>query len=144
MGRFIRLTVIKLSHKTKPGQYVWLCRCKCGGECVVAGMNVIRNTDKPIMAATTNGLLRNGEWKSWRSMMLLETMSQNELDQARSAIIRVIAAYERAIVDEVFVNDPIIDTSKLAGLRDAISTLRNVLRDIAGAESRLSKQIEAG
>jgi hypothetical protein len=48
MGRFIdltgqtfnRLTVIKLSHKAKPGKYFWLCHCKCGRECVVAGMHL--------------------------------------------------------------------------------------------------------
>jgi hypothetical protein len=70
--------------------------------------------------------------------MPLETLSQSELQQARPVIIKVIAAYEWEILREISESDPIIDTNKLAEIRDKIKELRGILRDIASAESKLT------
>lgn len=40
--RFGRLTVVRRAENTKRGQAAWLCRCECGGECVVPSVNLRR------------------------------------------------------------------------------------------------------
>lgn len=38
--KFNRLTVVGLSHRTRPGMYFWTCACECGGRAVVAGLHL--------------------------------------------------------------------------------------------------------
>lgn len=72
--------------------------------------------------------------------MNLGTLTDEQLQQARTAIIHAIAGYEYDAIAHVCDENAEIDKRALEELKQKVVTLRGVLRDIASAQAQLAKQ----
>lgn len=70
--QFGYLTVLKEAGKNKHGQYLWLCRCECGGESVVPGNDLKMGRVSSCgcrRGRRTHGLSKTPLYPIWRDML---------------------------------------------------------------------------